>query len=507
MKAVILARVSSREQEMGQSIDAQLENMKKYAQRNGLPLLKTFQITESSTRGERKKFTEMLNFVKAQHEKIALVADTIDRIQRSFKESVELDELRKSDKIEIHFIRENLILHKDSSSTDIARWDLGVFTAKTYVGNLRDNVKRSIDYNTKHGIWQSQAPLGYLNRRDINNKPTIIQDPERALAVRRLFEEYASGLYTIGELVNKANIMGLTNKKTNTPITRAALYNILNNPFYYGMMLVKGALYPHIYAPIIDKTLFDKCQSIMNAKNRKRFKCTEKPHVFRGLIKCADCGCAITSDTKTKASGKTYTYLECSHYKGNCSQPAVNENDLLNQIATEIFDKLSFPPEIMQDIADCLSNVLRAENAYLLDETSKLQKKHNELKTKKNRLLDLLISNSISQSDYNDKKNEIEEELYAIDIQLNAHSQADSTFTTTVESIFVLASHAGELFKSSKVEQKRAILNLLLSNCELKDKKLVYSIRKPFDVLLNMNGCKSWLGRTGPRQLFKNLRK
>lgn len=28
MKAVILARVSSREQEMGQSIDAQLENMK-----------------------------------------------------------------------------------------------------------------------------------------------------------------------------------------------------------------------------------------------------------------------------------------------------------------------------------------------------------------------------------------------------------------------------------------------------------------------------------------------
>ena len=29
MKAVILARVSSREQEMGQSIDTQLENMKK----------------------------------------------------------------------------------------------------------------------------------------------------------------------------------------------------------------------------------------------------------------------------------------------------------------------------------------------------------------------------------------------------------------------------------------------------------------------------------------------
>ena len=75
MKAVILARVSSREQENGMSIDAQLENLNKYVRRNGLTLLKTFQITESSTRGDRKKFVEMLNFVKTQREKIVIVAD------------------------------------------------------------------------------------------------------------------------------------------------------------------------------------------------------------------------------------------------------------------------------------------------------------------------------------------------------------------------------------------------------------------------------------------------
>lgn len=183
MKAVILARVSSREQENGMSIDAQLDNLNKYIQRNGLTLLKTFQITESSTKGDRKKFVEMLNFVKAQREKIAIVADCIDRVQRSFKESVELDELRKADKVELHFIRENLRLHRDSKSNEIAMWDLGVFAAKTYVGNLRDNVKRSIDYNTKQGIWQSQAPLGYLNRRDDNNKPIIVVDPERATGI------------------------------------------------------------------------------------------------------------------------------------------------------------------------------------------------------------------------------------------------------------------------------------------------------------------------------------
>lgn len=132
MDAVILARVSSREQEQGMSIDAQLENMRNYCKRQKLNIIKEYVLTESSTRGDRKKFEEMLKFVKTCTQKIAIIADCIDRIQRSFKESVELDELRKNDKIEIHFIRENLILHKDSSSTDIARWDLGVFTAKTY---------------------------------------------------------------------------------------------------------------------------------------------------------------------------------------------------------------------------------------------------------------------------------------------------------------------------------------------------------------------------------------
>lgn len=500
MKAVILARVSSREQENGISIDAQLDNMRKYIQRNGLSLLKTFQFTESSTRGERKKFVEMLNFVKAQREKIVIIADTIDRIQRSFKESVELDDLRKADKVELHFLREGLALHKDSISSDLLRWDLGVFTAKAYVAALRDNVKRSIDYNTKHGVWQSQAPLGYLNRRDDNNKPIIIVDPERAPGIKRLFEEYASGLRTMRELVKNAAEWGLTNKATGKPITKAAVFNILNNPFYYGMMSVKGALYPHIYQPLIDKTLFDKCQAIMNNKKTTRFKYAEKPYVFRGLIKCADCGCAITSDTKTKPSGKTYTYLSCSHFKGNCSQPPVNENDLLQQIQDEILAKLSFPRDIMQEVARCLTNISQAENAYALAEIDSLRRKQDTLKAKRSRLLDLLIADSITQDEYNDKKNDIEKDLHDVNVRLDAHAKADDEFITTVESLLAVASQASELFRSSKVEQKRQIINLLFSNCELKDKKLVYSIRKPFNILMELNGCQSWLGQLDSNQ-------
>lgn len=494
MDAVLLARVSSREQAEGMSIDAQTENLRNYCARKGLNVSKTFQLVESSTKSERKKFEEMLRYVGGQPNKVALVADTIDRVQRSFKESVELDELRKADKIEIHFIRENLVIHKDSNSSEIARWDLGVFTSKTYVGNLRDNVKRSISFNTSKGIWQSQAPIGYKNIRDGNNRPTIVPDPERDFKIRRLFELYASGLYTLGEMVMHAKEMGLTSRQNHVQLPKASIQNILQNPFYYGVMVVKGQLYKHIYKPIIDKDLFDKCQAVMHQKASKRQKYAKIPFAFGGLIRCAECGCAISGDTKVKPNGKTYTYLKCSHYKGNCHQAEVNEQRIFDQLQTEVFDKLTIPQEMMQQIVDSLRASVQAEKEFLTQSLNDLNTRLERANDKKSRLLDVFLNQSITQTEYDKKRSEIEKEIFDIQAQMQSHIVADTTFVTTVESVFLVVSKAGELFKSSKVEQKRALLNLLLSNCTLKDGTLQYSLNKPFDALVNLAENKKWLG-------------
>lgn len=37
-------------------------------------------------------------------------------------------------------------MHSDSNSSDILRWDMGILSAKMYVGALRDNVLRSQEY-------------------------------------------------------------------------------------------------------------------------------------------------------------------------------------------------------------------------------------------------------------------------------------------------------------------------------------------------------------------------
>ena len=126
VKAIILARVSTKEQEEGHSIAAQRQRLVDYCARKDLQLVKTFELVESSTRGERKEFAAMLEFAQAQNETVAIVADAVDRFQRSFKESVLIDELIRKGKVELHFYRENMVIGTDASSTDILRRDFSV---------------------------------------------------------------------------------------------------------------------------------------------------------------------------------------------------------------------------------------------------------------------------------------------------------------------------------------------------------------------------------------------
>lgn len=56
MKAILLARVSSREQQEGMSISAQERLLQEYAERKDLIVDQVFAITESSTKDTRKEF-------------------------------------------------------------------------------------------------------------------------------------------------------------------------------------------------------------------------------------------------------------------------------------------------------------------------------------------------------------------------------------------------------------------------------------------------------------------
>ena len=105
-QAILFCRVSSkRQKDEGVSLDVQAENLEQYCKDKNLIILKDFSIDESSTRGERKQYHEMLEYAQTCQGKVAIIVNYVDRLQRSFDDTFLLNQLRKEGKIEIHFLK------------------------------------------------------------------------------------------------------------------------------------------------------------------------------------------------------------------------------------------------------------------------------------------------------------------------------------------------------------------------------------------------------------------
>lgn len=481
MKAIILARVSDKKQD---SNSAQVIRVSDYVKHKGLEPWKTYEIEESSTKGDREKFQEVVAEIKQSKEPIALVVDTVDRLQRSFKESVQLDDLRKVGKIEIHFYRENLILHKNSNSADLLRWDMAVMFARSYVLQLSDNVKRKFEQKRRNGEWTGKAPIGYQNIVDEKGSKDIIPDPKTAHLIVRMFELYASGNYstmTVRAEMRRAGLNGFNGKE----IANSMVDYILNNPFYYGEMRFQDKTYPHKYKPLISKELFDRCESVRKGWGKKPFQYASKPYIFRGLVRCAKCGCSMTPET---AKGK-FIYYSCTNARKDIcdSKVYVPEKDFLKPV-NEVLDAFeNISQKKIDEVVNGLKKSNESKNLYHRNALTGLRREYDEVQRRLGRLTDLLLDQSITKDIYDEKLKEFKEKQHDIDQKIQEHTYADENYYITVSSVFSLAKRAKELFNSSDVLEKRALLNYLLQNCTADGKNLVFTLRSPFNHILSFS--------------------
>ena len=102
---------------------------------------------------------------------------------------------------------------------------------------------------------------------------------------------------------------------------------------------------------------------------------------------------------------------------------------------------------------------------------------------------------SITPDELDKKLSELNQQKNDIERQLENHEGADKDYYISVNLLLELAQNAGKLFQSATVEQKRKILKLVYWNLELVDGKAQYSLRKPFDLLLDSGKTENWLGR------------
>ncbi len=100
----------------------------------------------------------------------------------------------------------------------------------------------------------------------------------------------------------------------------------------------------------------------------------------------------------------------------------------------------------------------------------------------------------ITTDEYDRKCHELKDRQYQINEQLKNYLRADENFKITVNTALSIASKAYELFERSNIEQKRKLISFVFSNLELKGTTLQYSLKKPFDLMVNCSTYQEWLG-------------
>ena len=116
---------------------------------------------------------------------------------------------------------------------------------------------------------------------------TVEIDPERAPLVAWAFRAYASGQWTIRNLLDEVTRRGLLSKPTpkrpSQPIVISAFHEMLKNPYYIGIVRYRGIEYQGKHEPLIDRQTFDTVQKAPSRAQLRRREAAKPSPLPQGL--------------------------------------------------------------------------------------------------------------------------------------------------------------------------------------------------------------------------------
>ena len=310
-KAALYMRVSSdRQAKEGDSIPAQKEALKKYANDHGYMVAGEY-IDDgvSGTKSDRDELSKLIENVKSGNVDVILVTK-LDRLYRNIKHY-----LNMMDVLEAHNVGW------------IAIWE-PIYDTTTPQGRLIVNQMMSIAQfeaeNTGQRIRQVQAyklsqkevisgrtPAGYR----IEEKHLV--PDENAQAAIAVFQDYA-------ECGNLNAVLRRHGGRNGIPATKPSLKRMLQNPLYIGE---HNTGIKDFCPALVSADLFCEVQRALSINIKKSQKQT---YLFSGLIHCAECGRTFGANTRRRKRGNSISIIHqyrCTGYYGR--QPRQCHNSKL----------------------------------------------------------------------------------------------------------------------------------------------------------------------------------
>jgi site-specific DNA recombinase len=481
MKAILVARVSTDDQ--AEALPAQIYRLQDYALKNDFDY-ELVEIKESAYKGDRLEFNKVIERLNTFQEIVALVFDKVDRYSRdpSAPEVRLLNTMCKAGKIELHFPSDYLIITKDSSANQWLTLSLNTSFSQYYSNAISDNVKRRNEQLRRDGIWTGRAPLGYVNTVK-DGKKWVDIDPLKSQAVKEAFDAYASGSVTLMDIKR----FWKTKYGINSHVS--SIDKVLKNPFYYGLMKVNGKLYDHHYERLTTKTKFKQCEMVRSGYRSKPNSTAGLPFPYKGIVECAECGCAITFETK---KGK-YTYGHCSQFKGRHGARYVREEKFTEEFKA-MFESIVVPEEVAKDILKLINEDRAKRNEQKDAKLAALRAEVSRYENRIDRLYEDYIDGKVDEALYDRKTKEYRSSIESLSTQISTFELSEADRYETVSHLLEVSKNAHKIFEESDYIGKRKLLKKVLSNSQLLNDTLLLKMKKPYDLMAFCNNNSTWQG-------------
>jgi len=449
------------------SLEAQEAELREFAQKERLNIVSVFRESQTAKDPGRPVFNEMLLKIE-NGEADGIISWHPDRLARNSVDGGKIIFLLDSEKIK--FLKFPTFWFE---STPQGKFMLNIAfgQSKYFVDNLSENVKRGLRQKLRRGEWPACAPLGYLN--DLRNH-TIIPDPDKFKLVRKVFELYATGDYSLKDIRNKMVSIGLFTRKGN-PLALATIQRLLKNSFYYGLFKYNGEMHQGKHKPMIAKKLFEKCQNVMAYRGRPQ-KRKVREFAFRGLFFCGECGCSFTSEVQ-----KGHNYYRCTKKREKCGQKYIREEILDKQIS-DIIQKVSLPEswydEMILELEKDSEQEYQDSVVFVQNLKSDIEKCENKL----DKLLDEKLDGTIDKEEYIAKKNKILNKKLDFEEKLKDFERKGSHWLEPAKNFILEVKQAKNIASQENLSVKRDFLKKIGSNRILRDKRVGLNVNLPWQI-------------------------
>ena len=411
-KCFIYCRVSSTEQKENTSLDEQEKLCLDFANSFNLNVIQIFKEDASAMKPEtREVFNDMVKKLQNGEADIAIFA-FIDRMARNQIDGYKILKMVEENDLTVAFVQESLVLQAPIKAHEMFMLESILGVSNYRVRLDKEKCMAGIKARTLSGFRPCRPHYGYKNGK-LRGTKQATRMKQRADFVKKAFELYATGDYSIPEVADELYRLGFYYElQPSKVIPKQSLVSMLKNPFYAGSYYVKQAdeYVKGEHKPIISEKTFDIVQKLLDIAPK-----SPRKHnlLYSKLLTCANCGHFLTNDVKDKPNGKRYVYYRCMN--PNCdNQSYVNEvliDDDLNSYLKEI--RLGLIP------SEIVAKVLKDEIYGMTQKLAILKRNVSHKFDAERRLAEEISQNMIVDEQYiSGRMAEIEEKYGNLDSKI-----------------------------------------------------------------------------------------